>query len=350
EKRWYERAFLPMLLLVGCIIVVLVGVGMLACTTAESQQQTNSTPIEKTPEVAAEKPQLKRSPIHIDALPEAEGITLFSAFDGTSDTLASEAAAPIEEAIAAFTEQGYETGFVVVDLSTGKGIGYNADTSFFAASTIKAPYVNYVYQMLIDSGKIAEADYLFKDVVIEGTGIMAWDEEYDYELSEVLANAITHSDNTGYAMLRENYDSPAWDEWVANAGVSIEEVINEWYPYYSTRDLAKFWVAIKAYLDSGSVNANHFKTLLSSTDTSFIRTALASQGTVYSKAGYEVDADGVDMGALNEAGIVSGASGDYLIAVMSDVDYDDEWLTDNELLLINLIKALDKAHATVLAA
>lgn len=352
ERRWYEDIPRPILgLAAGCILLLIViGVGIFSCSSAQSQPPAEVEPVADVSDVIAQEPQLNYSPEIVDAASDTTDISLFSAFSGTSEALSAETAAPIEAAIAAFSEQGYGTGFVVVDLSTGKGIGYNSDEAFFAASTVKAPFVSYVSQVLIDEGQATEEDYLYEDTIIEGTGIMAWDDVESYELSDVLANTISHSDNTGYGMLRETYGGPRWAEWVANAGVSTDDVVDEWYPYYSARDLAKFWVSIKSYLDSGSATATQFKTHLSSTDTSFIRMAVAPNSTVYAKAGYEVDTDTFDMGSLNEAGIVSSASGDYLIAVMSDVDYDDGYLTDNEYLLVNLIKALDQAHAAALVA
>ena len=54
--------------------------------------------------------------------------------------------------------------------------------------------------------------------------------------------------------------------------------------------------------------------------------------------------------ALNDAGIVESVAGDYLVAVMSDADYDDAYFTDNEPLILNLIAALDEAHDRLLAA
>lgn len=284
----------------------------------------------------------------LDAASATTEINLFEAL-GSQRALGVSDTPEVAAALAAFGDAGWEVGFVVYDFKTERGLGYNADTAIFSASTIKAPYVAYIAQEYLDKGQAALTDEVFEDAVHEGTGIMASDDVDIYDLGTVLSNTIVYSDNTGYALLRENY-SDGFEEWAAAAGVDASAWQGEWYPFYTPRDLAKLWLNVGGYLKSGSMNAPFSKDLLSRTGTSFIRQALGASHRVLSKPGYEIDAPGFDMGALNDAGIVQGSSGDYLVAVMSDADYDDEYFTDNELLIKNLIVALAAAHDRLLAA
>lgn len=178
---------------------------------------------------------------------------------------------------------------------------------------------------------------------------MASDGQSTYDLATVLTDTIVYSDNTGYALLRNRY-SEGFEAWAAAAGVDAAAWGGEWYPSYTPRELAKLWLGVGGYLRSGGGQASFCEGLLAQTGTSFIREVLGSDHQVLSKAGYEIDTPLYDMGALNDAGIVRSAAGDYLVAVMSDADYDDAYFTDNEPLILNLIAALDEAHDRLLAA
>ena len=288
------------------------------------------------------------APTALDAASGSGDISLFDATGSQRTVDASEAPA-VAAALDAFREAGYEAGFVVYDFATQRGLGCNADFECFSASTIKAPFVTYVAQGLVDEGQASLTDEVFEDIVMDGTGIMADDDVSVYDLQTVLANTIVYSDNTGYALLRDDYGS-GFDEWAAAAGVDAGAWEGEWYPYFTPRDLAKLWLGVGGYLRDGVGQAPLCEELFAQTGTSFIRRTLGADHQVLAKAGYEIDTPWYDMGALNDAGIVKVASGDYLMAVMSDADYDDEYFTDNEPLITNLIAALDEAHDRLLAA
>ncbi len=272
----------------------------------------------------------------LDAASGTEVVNLFGA-TGSQRGLEASEVQDVQDAINAFAEAGYQVGFVVYDFTRERGLASNADVTCFSASTIKAPFVAYTMQSVVDAGHASLSDQVQEDVVVEGTGIMAFDDESVY------------SDNTGYALLREGYGE-SFEPWAAAAGVDASEWEGEWYPYYTPRDLAKLWLSVGGYLRSGSGNAAACENLLAGTDTSFLRKALGADHRVLAKAGYEIDTPWFDMGALNDAGIVQSEKGDYLVAIMSDADYDDEYFTDTEPLIVNLIKALNAAHDRLLAA
>jgi len=98
----------------------------------------------------------------------------------------------------------------------------------------------------------------------------------------------------------------------------------------------------------GQGNAPWLADVLQQTELSFLRTALGEGRRVLSKPGYEIDTPWYDMGALNDAGLVVTDTDVYVIAIMSDADYDDEYFTDNEHLIVDLASALGAAHDRLL--
>ena len=295
-------------------------------------------------------PHLNLEQTDLAIVPSGRDITAFSVLKGTVEPLGESQSATLRGAISAFGDSGYHVGFVVLDLTTGRGVSYNADTDFFSASTVKAPFVTFLWQEFIEGGRASVEDVLVKEDVYGGTGVMASEEgKSEYALEEVMANTIMYSDNTGYAMLRDHYDGDSWDAWTAKAGVSQAPSDSGWYYDYGACDLAKYWIAIDSYLEGNTEGAQSIEKLFGSTEVSFLRQALGSDCAVYAKAGFESSFVG-SAAALNDAGIVESPSGDYLIAVMSDADYSYPDATENAYLVVDLIKALDGVHAELLAA
>lgn len=359
KPRWYEGIPVPLALLALVLAIAVIGAvawgafGLFfSSAEPDSEKRVGETvlPVEDNMVPVGEPgPVFDRA--SVDAASGGAEVNLFSALDGTSAVLDETDAPAVYEAIDAFTASGYRAGFVVLDLRTGKGVGYNADEEFFSASTVKAPFAAFISQVLLDGGEADLSDQLEESYVIGGSGVMASENRTIYELEDVLTDTIVYSDNTGYGMLRDAYEGPLWDEWTISAGVPQAVSAEGWYPFCSAKDLAKYWIAIDAYLGTESEGAQRLESLLGSTEVSFLRMALGSRFEVHAKAGFEFDSETAgDVGALNEAGIVTGVSGSYLIAVMSDADFDDQWMTDNQWLMIDLIEALDALHAEALAA
>lgn len=280
----------------------------------------------------------------LDAASGTDEINLFSSITGISRTMAPDEVADVESAIAAFHDEGFDVGFVMYDLTTGEGMGYNADESFFSASTVKAPFAAFAAQDMVDGGKASFDEEVVEDVILEGTGVMATDDVDRYDLQTVIDNTIVHSDNTGYGLLRERFDQGDFEAWCAAADVDAVAWQGEWYPYITPRDLAKMWLNIGAYVAEGEGSAAWLSDALQQTDLSFLRAALGEGARVLSKPGYEIDTPWYDMGALNDAGLVIADDDAYVLVIMSDADYDDECFTDNEHLIVDLASALGAMH------
>ena len=292
---------------------------------------------------------LSQASLALGSLTGSDEPVLFDALTGVERPLGRHEAPGVEEAIAAFRTAGYDVGFVVFDLAEQRGLGYNVDAAFFSASTVKAPFVASVLQGQVDVGRASMDDEMVQNLVAEGTGIMARDGRDRYDTRTVLANTIVHSDNTGYGLLRERFGSEEFESWCARAGVDAKAWDGAWYPRYSARELAELWVSMGTYLVDGDGSSRWLAERLSETSTSFLRDALGDRGLVLSKPGYETGSATMDVGALNDAGVVLVDGDAYVVAIMSDVDYDDEVLTDNGHLIVDLAKALGEARDEVLA-
>ncbi|CAK7020740.1 MAG: hypothetical protein PEGG_00850 [Paraeggerthella hongkongensis] len=284
----------------------------------------------------------------LDAAPMTDLVSVFDAATGAARELGNKEAPEVVQAVDAFHEAGYEVGFVVYDFSAQRDMNYNADEAFFCASTMKAPFVAYAVQDEIDLGFASFEDVVIEDVAVEGTGVMAFDDKEEYRLEDVLANAIVHSDNTGYALLRERFSYGNFESWCAAAGVDAWAWEGEWYPYCTPLDLAKLWLNVGSYVAAGQGHASWCAGLLSQTDSSFLRAALGARGTVLSKPGFEINTPQTGAGALNDAGVVLAGDGPYVVAIMSDADYDSDYFADNERLIVDLAAALGAARDKVL--
>lgn len=285
----------------------------------------------------------------LDWASATEVVNLFDASTGIERTLSADEAPDVEQALAAFADAGFNVGFVVYDFRTQRGLGFNADGLFFSASTIKAPFVSYVVQDVVDGGSASFDEEIYEDVLMEGTGVMASDDQDVYDLRTVIANTIVFSDNTGYALLRERLDAAGFEAWCAEAGVDAAAWQGELYPTYTPRDLAKLWLNTGAYVVGNTPNAAWMGALFSKTQNSFLRAALGESHQVLAKPGYEEGMPGYSTAALNDAGVVLADGDAYVVAIMSDADYDDEHLTDNEHLIVDLAIALGTARDHLLA-
>lgn len=348
-----QRTAIISVVAVVVFAIVLVGVAALQIHPEEARLSQVDTSVTGEGQTDAATQALSRpDPLAVatslDAASGTQDINIFQS-SGTQRTLASSELPEVTAALSAFHDAEYDAGFVLYDFATERGLGCNADGTFFAASTVKAPFVSFVLQALVDQGYAALDDEIEKDIVMEGTGIMAEDDSESYDLGTVLFNTIAYSDNTGYALLREHYEDAGFEDWAASVGVDVSVWEGEWFPYCSPRDMGKLWLNMGAYFLSGSSNAAYCESLFAQSEASFMRRVLSPQHIVYSKPGYEIDTPFYDMGALNDAGIVSSDKGDYLMVIMSDADYDDEYFTENEPLIMDLITALDVAHDNLLA-
>lgn len=209
--------------------------------------------------------------------------------------------------VEAFTSEGYDTGFLLYDLNSGQGISYQADKSFYCASTIKGPYV-------------ASLAMTIPDDLASCKGIVS--------------ETIEFSSNEGYAYLWETYGTDEFQEWVEEAGCKDVDT-NRKYPSITAKELARMWIEMYGYFSEEDTEDAWVKQLYTDTLNSCIYETLGDTYTVYSKAGW-IDEEGYCV--QNDAGIVMKDEHPYVLVVLSSA-YDQEKLLDN------LTACADKAHS-----
>lgn len=216
----------------------------------------------------------------------------------------------LSAAVKTIESNGYQVGFVLKDLNTGITVSYNADSSFYTASSLKGPYV------------VSLVEYnLGNSYTNEDTRI---------------TNIIQYSDNEAYATLRSIYgsdcfatlanaagatsmgttgatDSIAW----AAASQSDASITDNNYEFISAAQMEALWEECYDYLSSDSEAASWLADLFTSPEISAIRSTAQSLGTTWSKAGwYPGDSDAY--GTTVDAGIVRTNTGDMVISVMTN--------------------------------
>lgn len=226
----------------------------------------------------------------------------------------------------AWHEAGHEVGFVLRDMATGAELDYNAEQVFYPASSIKGPYVCAVYQELVETDEVSEAD-----------------------VHELAQKAILYSDNKSYDLMHDKFGTPRGEkffrDWAVSAGAdtcgtkSPRDFVNYRYPLLSPSQLAAMWTKMYAYLDSGTEDANIAAGFFAARETSPIKTAVGDRYESWGKAGWFYDEEGYNSApATADAGIVFAETGPYLVCVMSDAPGDLDGLA-------KVVAGLDAARA-----
>ncbi|MDR2035838.1 MAG: hypothetical protein LBP91_04105 [Coriobacteriales bacterium] len=210
------------------------------------------------------------------------------------------------------TQQEYGFGYVMMDLSSGYGVASNINTEFYSASSIKAPYV---VSLLASSPETIDYWAWSMDAIIE------------------------YSDNDEYFTLRSLYDSAPLVKWCEKAGVDTS-FCPEWFPWYSTKTLAKLWLNNYEYFESDVVGSSEVFSWFGATNNSVISANLGGYYPVCTKAGWIADEE---FSATIDAGIVYAGKSPYLIIIMTDAPDDMESLD-------SLVLALNEIHDRMILA
>lgn len=191
-------------------------------------------------------------------------------------------------AIKSFRHQGYNIGFMMMDVHTKKAIEYNADTHFYSASTVKGPFI---------ASLAAKKPWLIQS-----------------ERATMLS-VLHYSSNEGYRRLVNTYSFSSLDEWAREAGVRTS-ITRDLYPYYSTRELFKLWHRNYTYF-TDDWTGQQVGLWFENPNYSPIKAVLGNQYRVRSKAGWIGE---VGYHSASDAGIVYAPTGPYIVAIMTDAD------------------------------
>lgn len=232
---------------------------------------------------------------------------------GFSYSISAGANAQLMGALAAAWNRGETVGFVMVDTSTGISLALNADTSVYGASTFKGAYVTYLFQELIEKGRLRYDD-------------VGW----------LMEQTVVHSNNLSYELLRQRYGYAGFKQWLSQVGAG--HLAHEYYPFTTARTLEAIWTKIYAYEQSGGAYVGRWRSIFSHSDYSAFYEALGGGATVFSKPGWYPN-DGVHT-ALNDGAIVCQKDGStYIVAMLTKVNcITERWIARD------IARALDRIH------
>lgn len=220
----------------------------------------------------------------------------------------------LESALSTFLGKGYKLGFVMVDLSTGRGVSYNADQMMYPASSIKAAYCTGILETT--GGQAANAS------------------------GSTIEDCIVNSSNDAFHSLINSYGLNTYANWLSKyAPNATPKAYQYYYPDISANELANVWREIYRYGKSGEAGSELLTSALSQSNHSALGGLLRSRYTVWSKPGW-YPADGNGIQATNDTGIVFSDCGDYLLVLESNADEDFSQI-------FPLIDALNATHGKI---
>ncbi|MBR6102032.1 MAG: serine hydrolase [Ruminococcus sp.] len=185
---------------------------------SETEAPVTEAPPETTPEpVVTEKP-VEMNPVAVDqSVIDASPVWFSNITTVGNNPEFKECVEALNKLVA---DYGYRVGFAYQNMVTGVSIRYNATKRFPSCSTIKVPYC----KSIIDNGinlddpiKIVKAWY---DAEPEPGHLTGADIGKTYTARELIANAVSLSDNTAYINLVEKYGRYVFNLYTQNLGAS----------------------------------------------------------------------------------------------------------------------------------
>lgn len=246
-------------------------------------------------------------------IPSGDTVQTFSLVDDQIPVLEDESLAALQDTLDQAQELG-DVGVVFYDLSSGKGVTYNADAEVYGASSYKALYVLYVCELLVETGQVSLDDTLGT----YGGYSMGW-----LTVRDLIETSVVNSDNDSFVALRATFDQDGYEDWIAALGVEDEVALDSMsdFPTYCPRTSVKLWREMSEYLSRESETSQWLSGLLASTTRSFIRDGIADDhAMVRNKAGWISEAG---CNATCDAGLIDVDGDTYIMSIMSSMPWSD---------------------------
>ena len=246
-------------------------------------------------------------------IPSGDTVQTFSLVDDQIPALEDESLAALQDTLDQAQELG-DVGVVFYDLSSGKGVTYNADAEVYGASSYKALYVLYVCELLVETGQVSLDDTLGT----YGGYSMGW-----LTVRDLIETSVVNSDNDSFVALRATFDQDGYEDWIAALGVEDEVALDPMsdFPTYCPRTSAKLWREMSEYLSRVSETSQWLSGLLASTTRSFIRDGIADDhAMVRNKAGWISEAG---CNATCDAGLIDVDGDTYIMSIMTSMPWSD---------------------------
>ena len=311
---------------VGMLTLAVIILGITAKTYASertahsdaSTVQTQNKKISKSKATASQtlstaSLKTRLSKADFNDIPSGDTVQTFSLVDDQIPALEDESLAALQDTLDQAQELG-DVGVVFYDLSSGKGVTYNADAEVYGASSYKALYVLYVCELLVETGQVSLDDTLGT----YGGYSMGW-----LTVRDLIETSVVNSDNDSFVALRATFDQDGYEDWIAALGVEDEVALDPMsdFPTYCPRTSAKLWREMSEYLSRESETSQWLSGLLASTTRSFIRDGIADDhAMVRNKAGWISEAG---CNATCDAGLIDVDGDTYIMSIMSSMPWSD---------------------------
>lgn len=222
--------------------------------------------------------------------------------------------AALQDALDQARELG-DVGVVFYDLSSGKGVTYNADVEVYGASSYKALYALYICESLVETGQVSLDDSLGT----YGGYNMGWQ-----TVRDLIEAAVVNSDNDSFIALRAAFDQDGYEDWIVGLGIDYDTALDPMsdFPTYCPRTSARLWREMSEYLSTDTETSRWLSGLLASTSRSFIRDGIADdQVSVRNKAGW-ISEDGCY--STCDAGLIDVDGHSYVMSIMTSMPWSDQ--------------------------
>lgn len=311
---------------IGMLTLAVIILGITAKTYASERMahsdastvQTQNKKVSKSKATASQTPstaslKTRLSKADFNDIPSGDTVQTFSLVDDQIPALEDESLAALQDTLDQAQELG-DVGVVFYDLSSGKGVTYNADAEVYGASSYKALYVLYVCELLVETGQVSLDDALGT----YGGYSMGW-----LTVRDLIETSVVNSDNDSFIALRATFDQDGYEDWIAALGVEDEVALDPMsdFPTYCPRTSAKLWREMSEYLSRESETSQWLSGLLASTTRSFIRDGIADDhAMVRNKAGWISEAG---CNATCDAGLIDLDGDTYIMSIMSSMPWSD---------------------------
>ena len=218
--------------------------------------------------------------------------------------------AQVASALSDIQAQNYNLSFVMLDLSSGRSMSYNADERLYPASSIKAAYCT---------------------MVMENNGGSAG-------MASTIEDCLVNSSNDAFHTLIDTFGLSSYGAWLEAHGApqAGSDAYVYYYPWISANEFSAIWQEIWRYGTSEEAGGAELGSYLAQTNHSAMGDLLRNSYEVWSKPGW-YPADGNGLEATVDAGVVFSDCGPYVLIVMSNASEDFD-------ALLPLIDALNAAH------
>ncbi len=292
----------PALVIAIAALLIILAMNLLTCSgdqITEAQPEPEASTINTSPFLETRLASFETSEditsTDLDALPTSTDVTGFSLStqqDAQAPIISEENRSAIASALKPFTEGEFATGFLFMDIGSGRGFSYNIDEPIYGASSFKGPFCTYVAQNFIDEGQMSLS-----------------------ENTDNLFNTIVYSNNLSYWKIRKQFNDEGIAGWLDSLGADSNIAYDTSYPTYTVRDSGRLWLATYDYLQEDTSAANQLRKYYSKTETSFIRKALSDPS---GKVADETDTNSKGDGSGNADSMTSESD-----AVLIGTDTDD---------------------------